>query len=66
MRSNDINRRDFLKMVGWGATGTALAACDLPSTVTLEEGKETVVSYLSPEEYNVPGIGVWYASACTQ
>lgn len=66
MRSNNINRRDFLKIVGWGATGTALAACDLPSTVTLEEGKETVVSYLSPEEYNVPGVGVWYASACTQ
>ncbi|MEO5702612.1 MAG: molybdopterin-dependent oxidoreductase, partial [Gammaproteobacteria bacterium] len=66
MRGINVNRRDFLKMVGWGATGTALAACDLPSTVTLEEGKETVVSYLSPEEYNVPGIGVWYASACTQ
>ncbi|MEO5573317.1 MAG: molybdopterin-dependent oxidoreductase, partial [Gammaproteobacteria bacterium] len=53
-------------MVGWSAAGTALAACDVPSTVTLEEGKETVVSYLSPEEYNIPGIGVWYASACTQ
>ncbi len=61
-----INRRSFLKMMGWGGVGTALSGCDLPTTVTLEEGKEQVVSYLMPEEYVIPGVGVWYASTCAQ
>lgn len=61
-----INRRGFLKMMGWGGVGTALGGCDVPTTVTLEEGKENVVSYLVPEEYVIPGVGVWYASTCTQ
>lgn len=61
-----MNRRTFLKTMGWGSAGTVLAGCDLPSTVTLEEGKEEVVSYLMPEEYVIPGVGVWYASTCTQ
>ena len=60
-----MKRRDFLKALGLGGTAT-LAGCDLPSTVTLEEGKEDVVSYLLPEEYVIPGVGVWYASTCTQ
>jgi len=65
--SGTINRRKFLKMMGWGSVGTAtLAGCDLPTTVTLEEGKEDVVSYLMPEEFVIPGVGVWYASTCTQ
>ena len=55
-----------MKMMGWGGVGTVLAGCDMPSTVTLEEGVEDVVSYLSPEEYVIPGVGVWYASTCTQ
>jgi len=53
-------------MMGWGGAGAALSGCDLPTTVTLEEGKEDVVSYLMPEEYVIPGVGVWYASTCTQ
>lgn len=64
--SGKMNRRTFLKTMGWGSAGTVLAGCDLPSTVTLEEGKEEVVSYLIPEEYVIPGVGVWYASTCTQ
>ena len=52
--------------MGWGGAGAALAGCDLPTPVTLEEGKETVVSYLVPEEYVIPGMGVWYASTCQQ
>lgn len=66
MKSVKVNRRKFLKMLGWGGAGTALTGCDMPTTVTLEEGKEDVVSYLIPEEYVIPGIGVWYASTCTQ
>ena len=64
--SGTVNRRKFLKIMGWGGAGTALSGCDLPTTVTLEEGKEEVVSYLVPEEYVIPGVGVWYASSCTQ
>lgn len=60
-----MNRRDFLKALGLSGTAT-MAGCDLPTTVTLEEGKEDVVSYLLPEEYVIPGVGVWYASTCTQ
>jgi len=66
MSDNKINRRSFLKIMGWSGAGAAVAACDMPTTVTLEEGKETVVSYLVPEEYVIPGIGVWYASTCQQ
>lgn len=67
MSGNDINRRDFLKYMGLGGVGAAtLAGCDMPTTVTLEEGKEKVVSYLAPEEFVIPGIGVWYASTCQQ
>ena len=64
--SGKIDRRNFLKIMGLGGAGTALGGCDLPSTVTLEEGKEEVVSYLMPEEYVIPGVGVWYASTCAQ
>ena len=61
-----LNRRQFLKIMGLGTAGSGLAACDLPTTVTLEEGKEDVAAYLAPEEYAIPGIGVWYASTCQQ
>ena len=64
--SGTMNRRNFLKTMGWGGAGAALTGCDLPTTITLEEGKEEVVSYLMPEEYVIPGVGVWYASTCTQ
>ncbi len=62
----ELNRRDFLKVMGWSAAGTTLAGCDLPTTVTLEEGVEDVVAYLSPQEYAIPGVGVWFASTCLQ
>lgn len=61
-----LTRREFLQLMGWGTAGATLAGCDLPSTVTLEEGKEQVVAYHSPEEYAIPGVGVWYASTCMQ
>ncbi len=61
-----IDRRGFLKALGWTGAGTALAGCDLPTTVTLEEGEEDVVAYNLPKEYAVPGVAVWYATTCTQ
>lgn len=60
------DRRQFLKALGISTAGVALAGCDLPSYVTLEEGEETVNSYLAPDEYMIPGVGVWYASTCLQ
>ena len=66
MSLDKIKRRDFLKIMGWGGAGATLAGCDLPSYVTLEQGKEKVVAYLAPEEYVIPGVGVWYASTCQQ
>jgi anaerobic selenocysteine-containing dehydrogenase len=67
MSGNDINRRDFLKFMGLGGVGAAtLSGCDMPTTVTLEEGKEKVVAYLAPEEYVIPGRGVYFASTCQQ
>lgn len=66
MSGNEINRRDFMKIMGLGGAGAVLAGCDMPTTVTLEEGKEEVTSYLLPEEYVIPGVGVYYASVCQQ
>ncbi|MEK7321574.1 MAG: molybdopterin-dependent oxidoreductase, partial [Pseudomonadota bacterium] len=66
MSGIEINRRDFLKVMGWSGAGVALAACDMPSTITLEEGKEEVTAYILPEEYVIPGVGVYYASTCQQ
>lgn len=66
MSQTKIDRRSFLKVLGLGGASAALAGCDMPTTVTLEEGKEQVYSYLAPEEYVIPGVGVWYASTCLQ
>jgi len=63
---NKIDRRQFLKVMGWGGAGAALTGCDLPSTVTLQQGEEEVTSYVLPEEWVIPGIGVYYASTCPQ
>ena len=57
MSGKEINRRDFLKIMGVSGAGTALAGCDMPSTITLEEGKEEVIPYVIPEEYVIPGVG---------
>lgn len=66
MSGKEINRRDFLKIMGVGSAGAALAGCDMPSTMTLEEGKEEVIPYVIPEEFVIPGVGVMYASTCRQ
>ncbi len=61
-----MKRRSFLKVLGWGGAGATLAACDRPSFVTHREGRNPVVAYLVPEEFVIPGVGVWYASTCQQ
>ncbi|MDR2878095.1 MAG: molybdopterin-dependent oxidoreductase [Chromatiales bacterium] len=62
----EMKRREFLKVMGWTGAGLAVAACDRPSFITSREGRNHVVSYLEPEEFAIPGVGVTYASTCQQ
>jgi molybdopterin-containing oxidoreductase family iron-sulfur binding subunit len=63
MIENGFNRRDFLKVLGWGGTAVALSGC---GNTSIENGKETVVSYVEPEDYAIPSIGVYFNSTCAQ
>lgn len=63
MSGSVISRRDFLQIVGLGGTTLALGAC---GNTSIESGVELVESYVNPEDFVVPGIGVYYASTCTQ
>jgi hypothetical protein len=60
---SDLSRRDFLQIVGLGGTATALGGC---GNTSIESGAELVESYVVPENFVVPGVGVYYASTCTQ
>lgn len=59
----DIQRRDFLRVLGWGGASVSVGACGFTS---VDSGVETVRSYVEPEDFNVPGVGIYYASTCTQ
>jgi molybdopterin-containing oxidoreductase family iron-sulfur binding subunit len=54
----EIARRDFLKLVGVGASGAAAAGC--------AEKVEQLIPYVVQPEEIVPGNPVWYASSCTE
>ncbi len=54
---SELDRRDFLKLVGVGA-GAAATACAEPV--------EKLVPYVEQPESITPGIAVWYASTCTE
>ena len=53
----ELDRRDFLKLVGVGA-GTAAAACAEPV--------EKLVPYVIQPEDVTPGVASYYASTCTE
>jgi len=59
----NVQRRDFLKVLGWGGASATVSACGFTS---VDSGVETVMSYVEPEDFNVPGVAVYYASTCTQ
>lgn len=59
---NKINRRNLLKLLGWSSASLAVTACGNPP----ESGVENVESYSEPRDFMVPGVGIYYASACTQ
>ncbi len=59
----NVQRRDFLRVLGWSGASASVAACGFTS---VDSGVETVKSYVNPEDFNIPGVGVFYASTCTQ
>ena len=63
MIDSSFDRRDFLKVLGWSGAAVALGGC---GNTSIEDGRETVVSYSEPADYVIPGIGVYYNSTCAQ
>ncbi|MCH2021456.1 MAG: TAT-variant-translocated molybdopterin oxidoreductase [Saprospiraceae bacterium] len=56
--TNDPNRRDFLKYMGFSLGAASLASCEIPL-------KKAIPYVVKPEEI-VPGIATYYASAIVQ
>lgn len=63
MMNSDFDRRDFLKVLGWGGASVALAGC---GNGTVENGVETVVPYVEANDYMIPSISVYFNSTCAQ
>jgi anaerobic selenocysteine-containing dehydrogenase len=61
--NSDFDRRDFLKVLGWGGTAVALSGC---GNGMVENGKETVVSYVETNDYMIPSVSVYFNSTCAQ
>jgi hypothetical protein len=53
---SDLSRRDFLQIVGLGGTAIALGGC---GNTSIKSGAELVESYVVPENFVVPGVGVY-------
>ena len=63
LAGHPFDRRDFLKVLGWGGTAVALSGC---GNTSIQDGKETVVSYVEAADYVIPGVAVYYNSTCAQ
>jgi len=63
MIKSDFDRRDFLKVLGWGGTAVALSGC---GNGMVESGAETVVPYVETNDYMIPSISVYFNSTCAQ
>ncbi len=63
MIDSGFDRRDFLKVMGWSGAAVALSGC---GNTSVEDGRETVVSYVEANDYMVPGVGVYFNSTCAQ
>ncbi len=63
MSTGNMDRRDFLRVLGISGAAATLAGCGHTS---IESGVEEVMSYVQPQDFVVPGIGVFYSSTCTQ
>ncbi|MFQ5480035.1 MAG: molybdopterin-dependent oxidoreductase [Thermodesulfobacteriota bacterium] len=58
-----MKRREFLKYIGAGGAGVVLGG--IFGKVSRPPGAE-LIPYLIPPEDNIPGVGAWYSSLCTQ
>jgi len=63
LAGHPFDRRDFLKVLGWSGAAVALSGC---GNTSVEDGKETVVSYVEASDYMIPGVGTYYNSTCAQ
>ncbi|MDD4962865.1 MAG: molybdopterin-dependent oxidoreductase [Gallionella sp.] len=63
MIESGFDRRDFLKVLGWGGAAVALTGC---GNTSVQDGKETVVSYVEASDYMIPGVSVYFNSTCAQ
>jgi molybdopterin-containing oxidoreductase family iron-sulfur binding subunit len=54
----EIDRRDFLKLVGIGAGGAAASGCS--------DHVEKLIPYVVQPEVITPGLPVFYASTCLE
>src|ERR1035438_8098881 len=63
LAGQSFDRRDFLKVLGWSGAAVALSGCGNGS---VEDGKETVVSYVEAMDYMIPSISVYFNSTCAQ
>ena len=63
MTENDFNRRDFLKVLGWGGAAVALSGC---GNTSIQDGQETVTSYVTLPSFVVPSISNYFNSTCAQ
>ena len=55
----ELQRRDFLKLVGATTVATAIPGCGIKQPKSL-------IPYVIPEENITPGKSVWYASVCQE
>jgi anaerobic selenocysteine-containing dehydrogenase len=65
MSFDPVDRRTFLKLMGVSGSGLFLTLHGC-GNASLEDGKETLMSYIDPEDFMIPGEEVWYATTCRQ
>jgi len=63
MTENDFNRRDFLKVLGWGGTAVALSGC---GNTSIQNGKEIITSFVTPPDYVIPSVANYFNTTCAQ
>jgi anaerobic selenocysteine-containing dehydrogenase len=63
MSENEFNRRDFLKVLGWGGTAVALSGC---GNTSIQDGQETITSYVTLPDYVIPGVANYFNTTCAQ
>jgi len=55
----EVNRRDFLKIIGIGGATAAMAGCGT-------QPPESLIPYVVPPEEIIPGEATWYATVCRE